>query len=78
MVVSTIDPYFTIDGISRAVDVFYRTTKPINSQGEEYELVTPGATVRFGVPFSEFDTVFIGIGFESHADCGQRHQQELP
>jgi outer membrane protein insertion porin family len=26
--------------------------------------VTPGASVRFGVPFSEFDTVFFGIGYE--------------
>ncbi len=64
IVVSTVDPYFTIDGISRAFDLFYRTSKPINSQGEEYELVTPGAAIRFGVPFSEFDTVFFGSGFE--------------
>jgi outer membrane protein insertion porin family len=64
LVLSTVDPYFTIDGISRAFDIFYRTTKPLNSQGEEYELVTPGASIRFGVPFSEFDTVFFGIGYE--------------
>ena len=65
LVVSAVDPYFTIDGISRAFDVYYRTNKPINSQGEEYELVTPGASVRFGVPFSEYDTVYFGIGYES-------------
>ena len=65
LVVSAVDPYFTIDGISRAFDVYYRTQKPINSQGEEYELVTPGASVRFGVPFSEYDNVFFGIGYES-------------
>jgi outer membrane protein insertion porin family len=70
LVLSTVDPYFTIDGISRAVDLFYRTTKPINSQGEEYQLVTPGAAIRFGVPFSEFDTVFVGIGFESTRIAG--------
>jgi outer membrane protein insertion porin family len=64
LVVSTVDPYFTVDGISRSIDVYYRTTRPINSQGEEYELVTPGASVRFGVPFSEYDTVFFGIGAE--------------
>jgi outer membrane protein insertion porin family len=64
LVISTVDPYFTIDGISRAIDIYYRTTKPINSQGEEYELVTPGVSVRFGVPFSEYDTVFFGIGAE--------------
>jgi outer membrane protein insertion porin family len=65
LVLSTVNPYFTIDGISRAIDVFYRTTKPINDQGEEYELVTPGATLRFGIPFSDFDTVFLGMGIES-------------
>ena len=64
LVISTIDPYFTIDGISRSLDVYYRTTQPINSQGEEYKLVTPGASIRFGVPFSEYDTVFLGAGVE--------------
>ena len=63
-VLSTVDPYFTIDGISRSLDLYYRTTSPINSQGEEYKLVTPGASVRFGVPFSEYDTVFFGVGAE--------------
>jgi outer membrane protein insertion porin family len=64
LVLSTVDPYWTVDGISRAIDIFYRTAKPINSQGEEYTLVTPGMAIRFGVPFSDFDTVFFGIGFE--------------
>jgi outer membrane protein insertion porin family len=64
-VVSTVDPYFTVDGISRAIDVYYRTTRPVNPfGGEDYELVTPGASIRFGVPFSEYDTVFFGIGAE--------------
>jgi outer membrane protein insertion porin family len=62
--VSAIDPYYTINGVSRAFDVFYRTTRPVNSQGEDYELVTPGVGVRYGVPFSEQDTVFFGLGAE--------------
>lgn len=64
LVLSTVDPYFTIDGISRAFDIYYRTAKPINSQGEQYQLVTPGVAMRFGVPFSEYDTVFVGVGAE--------------
>lgn len=64
LVLSTVDPYWSIDGISRAIDLYYRTSKPINSQGEQYELVTPGASIRFGVPFTDFDTVFFGLGFE--------------
>jgi outer membrane protein insertion porin family len=64
LVVSTVDPYFTVDGVSRAIDVFYRTSRPFNSLGDSYDLKTPGASVRFGVPFSEYDTVFIGQGIE--------------
>jgi outer membrane protein insertion porin family len=65
LVMSSVDPYFTVDGISRAFDIFYRTNKPLNSQGEEYTIVTPGVSLRFGVPFTEFDTVYFGIGAES-------------
>jgi outer membrane protein insertion porin family len=64
VVFSTVDPYFTVDGISRAVDVFYRTTKPLNQAGADYSITTPGGSIRFGVPFSEVDTVFFGIGIE--------------
>ena len=64
LVVSTVDPYWTVDGISLAVDAFYRTSRPINFLGDSYDLRTPGASVRFGVPFSEYDTVFMGVGWE--------------
>ncbi len=64
MVLSTVDPYFTQDGVSRAVDLYYRTSQPINRQNEDYKLITPGATIRFGVPFSELDTVFFCVGYE--------------
>lgn len=64
LVLSTVDPYFTVDGVSRAVDVFYRTSKPYNSVGEAYQLVSHGGSLRFGVPFSELDTVFFGAGYE--------------
>ena len=70
-VISTVNPYFTPDGISRSFDIFYRTQKPINAQGQEYTLITPGANVRFGVPFTELDTVFFGIGIErTEIDAG--------
>ena len=64
LVLSTVDPYFTVDGISRYIDVYYRTQQPLNNQGGLYKLVTPGASIRFGVPFSEYDTVYFGIGYE--------------
>ncbi len=64
LVFSTTDPYFTRDGVSRTLDVYYRTARPYEDQGGNYQLVTAGASVRFGVPFSETDTVFFGGGAE--------------
>ncbi|OOG37944.1 outer membrane protein assembly factor BamA [Polaromonas sp. A23] len=68
LVVSTVDPYFTADGISRTIDVYTRTSRPYDSQkgtfGADYALKTTGASIRFGVPFSEVDTVYFGAGVE--------------
>ena len=61
---STTDPYFTVDGISRSYELYYRTSRPLNSLSSEYQLASQGGAVRFGVPFSETDTVFFGIGLE--------------
>ena len=58
---TTVNPYFTPDGISRTIDVYHRSSKPYENQGGNYALSTSGAGLRFGVPFSEFDTVFFGI-----------------
>jgi outer membrane protein insertion porin family len=65
LVLSTTDPYFTANGVSRTIDVFNRTTKPMTGQTGDYSLVTNGASLRFGVPFTESDTVFLGGGVES-------------
>jgi outer membrane protein insertion porin family len=64
IVFSTTNPYFTNDGISRTIDVYHRSSKPYENQGGDYRLVTSGASLRFGVPFSELDTVFFGAGLE--------------
>ena len=64
LVVSTTDPYFTIDGISRTLDMYYRSSRPYTDQGGNYQLVTAGTSVRFGVPFTEIDRVFFGAGLE--------------
>jgi outer membrane protein insertion porin family len=62
--VSQTNPYFTDDGISRSFDVFYRTTTPPVSATGDYNIKALGANVRFGVPFTEVDTVFFGLGLE--------------
>jgi outer membrane protein insertion porin family len=61
---SSVDPYFTADGISRGFDLYYRSSKPYEDQGGNYRLDTAGTSLRFGVPFSETDTVYFGISAE--------------
>lgn len=72
LVLSTVNPYFTQDGISQSIDVYYRTSRPYSYYVEDrqveisemYKIVSRGASTRFGVPFSERDTVYFGLGVE--------------
>ena len=61
---SATDPYFTDNGVSRTIDVFYRTTNPSSTSLGDFSLRTAGAGLTFGVPFTEYDTVFFGARFE--------------
>lgn len=63
LVISTTDPYFTEDGVSRTIDVYKKTTSPYDDE-DYYKLVSSGAAIRFGVPFTEIDTVYFGAGIE--------------
>ncbi|PUE41317.1 outer membrane protein assembly factor BamA [Limnohabitans sp. Bal53] len=64
LVLSTTDPYFTKNGVSRTLDVFHRTTRPYLGDLDAYSLINSGAGLRFGVPVTETDTVFMGINVE--------------
>jgi len=61
---SHVDPYVTRDGISRSIELFDRKSDLARLGLGGVDLSTRGATVRFGVPFTEFDTVFFGLGYE--------------
>jgi outer membrane protein insertion porin family len=60
---NTTDPYFTADGVSRTIEVYHRSSSPYQDQSY-YKLITDGASLRFGVPFTETDTVYFGAGAE--------------
>jgi outer membrane protein insertion porin family len=65
LAVTHVDPYVTMDGISRSIEVFDRRSDLARLGLGSVDLATRGGTVRFGVPFTEFDTVFFGLGYES-------------
>jgi outer membrane protein insertion porin family len=67
LTVTQTDPYFTVDGIKRITDVYYRTTYPLyNFNDTSFRIITVGADLKFGIPFSESDTVYFGVGLEQN------------
>ncbi|OYU45654.1 MAG: outer membrane protein assembly factor BamA [Burkholderiales bacterium PBB4] len=63
LVFSTTNPYFTEDGVSRSIDLYQRNSKPY-ADIDSYAIETTGGALRFGVPFTESDTVYFGVGVD--------------
>ncbi|MYM39218.1 outer membrane protein assembly factor BamA [Duganella qianjiadongensis] len=61
---SQTDPYYTDDGVSRSYEVYMRTQQPPALNIGSYTIRQQGGRISYGVPFSEVDTVFFGIGLE--------------
>lgn len=61
---SQTNPYFTDDGVSRTYELYLRTLRPSVYATGDYKVQTLGGAVNFGVPFSEVDRVYFGIGAE--------------
>ena len=57
-------PYYTVDGVSRGFDVYRRDVNAVTLGVGNYRTSTVGTAVRFGVPFTEYDTLFFGLGVE--------------
>ena len=61
---SQTNPYYTDDGVSRAFEIYLRTTRPPALNVGQYTIKQTGGRINYGVPFSEIDTVFFGVGVE--------------
>ncbi len=61
---SYFNPYTTIDGISRSFRVFYRTTDAEQANLSRYTTDSYGTTLNYGLPFSEFNHLRIGAGWD--------------
>jgi outer membrane protein insertion porin family len=57
-------PYWTVDGVSRGFDIYHRKTNPSALGLGLYETATDGAQARLGIPFTDIDTVTLGLGYE--------------
>jgi outer membrane protein insertion porin family len=58
------NPYYTVDGVSRGFDVYKRTVDARTLGIGNYKTSTLGGGVRYGVPFTEYDTLLFGLAGE--------------
>ncbi|HXF66002.1 MAG TPA: outer membrane protein assembly factor BamA [Burkholderiales bacterium] len=59
------NPYYTIDGVSRGFDVYYREIDPSDNGLGRYQTKSVGGQLRLGVPITENDTIQYGLGYEA-------------
>lgn len=65
--VSYTNPYYTLDGISRGFDIYYKETDAAQANISSYTTDAKGGAVNFGIPVNEFDTVNLGLRMENTA-----------
>lgn len=58
------DPYWTVDGVSRGFDIYRRAIDATTLGIGNYKTTTLGGGLRFGVPFTEYDTLLFGVAYE--------------
>ncbi len=71
---SLTEPYITPEGISRSIDLYDRRVDMDELDlANDLEYETRGAAVSWGIPFTEYDRVFLGAKFENTiVDAGSR------
>ncbi|HEY0722119.1 MAG TPA: outer membrane protein assembly factor BamA [Gammaproteobacteria bacterium] len=64
---SMTNPYYTMDGVSRTLNLSYRTTDVNAATNSKYSYTTDayGGGVMFGVPVTEYDTMRYGFNYEN-------------
>ena len=60
---SYVNPYWTIDGISRGFGAYFRETDASEANLSDYTTDTRGLDINFGVPVNEFDTIRFSAGY---------------
>ena len=61
---SWFNPYWTIDGVSRNIDVYNRRTDASDANLADYDLDQIGTGMTFGIPISEFTRINVGFNAE--------------
>ncbi|MEJ2256744.1 MAG: outer membrane protein assembly factor BamA, partial [Woeseiaceae bacterium] len=62
--VSHSDPYRTMDGVRRTISLNYRDITQFTSAASDFSTTSAGATIDYGYPISEFQTLSFGATFQ--------------
>ena len=62
---SYLNPYYTIDGISRGFGAYFRQTDAAAANLADYNTDTYGGNLSYGVPINEFDKVDLNLQFQN-------------
>ena len=63
--VGYLDPYYTIDGISRGINLNYQETKASNANITAYDSRVMSAGLSFGIPISEYNSISTAFSYEN-------------
>jgi len=61
---SYVEPYYTVDGVSRGYNIFSRETHYDEEKVSNYSNDTLGAGVNFGYPMDDYQRLNIGVNYE--------------
>ncbi|MEZ5540931.1 MAG: outer membrane protein assembly factor BamA [Pseudomonadota bacterium] len=61
---SYVNPYWTVDGISRGFGAYLRKTNASEANIADYTTDTRGLDMNFGIPINEYDTIRFSIGYK--------------
>ncbi|MDO6562610.1 outer membrane protein assembly factor BamA [Amphritea sp. 1_MG-2023] len=61
---SYVEPYYTVDGVSRGYNIYSRETNYDEDNISNYSTDTLGAGVNFGYPMNDFQRLSFGLNYE--------------
>ncbi len=61
---SFLDPYFTLDGVSRGYNLYYKKTKIDSLNVSRYATDSKGASLTFGYPIDETKSISFSLGVD--------------
>ena len=62
--ISFLDPYFTLDGISRGYNLYYKKTKFDDLNVSRYVTDSKGGSLSFGYPIDETKSISLSLGLD--------------